>query len=426
MSTAGDPTSATAGPGFARELDQLRFRIDVAQQKAADAADPMLLQDLETAYEELRVADEEIRAQQEQIAALVENQHLLRWQHERMMSMLPVPALITDGYGRVRALNAAAAQLLNVGVSRAVGKPLAGFVSTADRSSLRRMISRAAQTQEYLREIVTITPRHSGPVAVECSVGLLPGSQTELRWTLLRVHQTEETQGPPLGGDLAEALARLAGLPVGFPDRQSLLHQAAEIADGALGKGISLTISVGPPDSPEAVSSTSQLAQSVDGAQLAAGEGPCSTAFDTEFTVVSNDIHHDPRWPRLAPTVDPEVRAVLAVPLEVGEELVGALNIYAEAELSAEVVEAAELIAATLAAVLQEFSTREELQGLARDMEAALTSRATIDQAKGIVMAERGVGPDQAFQHLVDLSSTTHTKLREVAENIVRAVQRSS
>ncbi|HEY7043159.1 MAG TPA: GAF and ANTAR domain-containing protein, partial [Nocardioidaceae bacterium] len=342
-----------------------------------------------------------------------------------MMSMLPVPALITDGYGRIRALNAAAAQLLDIGVSRAIGKPLAGYVSAEDRSSLRRIISRAAQTHDYLREIVRFTPRHSETVTVECSLGLLPGSQTELRWTLLSAHRAEEARDPELGGHLAEALARLAGLAVGFPDRQSLLHQAAEVIDGVLGKGISLTVSVGPPDNPEAVSSTSQLAQSVDGAQLAAGEGPCSTAFKTEFTVVSNDIHHDPRWPRLAPLVDAEVRAVLAVPLEVGDELVGALNIYAEAELSAEVVEAAELIAATLAAVLLEFTTREELQGLADDMEAALTSRATIDQAKGIVMAERGVGPDEAFQHLVDLSSTTHTKLREVAQSIVRAVQRS-
>jgi AmiR/NasT family two-component response regulator len=55
-------------------------------------------------------------------------------------------------------------------------------------------------------------------------------------------------------------------------------------------------------------------------------------------------------------------------------------------------------------------------------MRAALTSRAVIDQAKGVVMADQRCTADEAFQHLVRLSNNTHRKVREVAQAIVDQV----
>jgi PAS domain S-box-containing protein len=54
----------------------------------------------------------------------------------------------------------------------------------------------------------------------------------------------------------------------------------------------------------------------------------------------------------------------------------------------------------------------------------ALTSRATIDQAKGILMLRHGCGPDRAFALLVDRSKSTNTKLRDVAAELVAEVTR--
>jgi AmiR/NasT family two-component response regulator len=44
-----------------------------------------------------------------------------------------------------------------------------------------------------------------------------------------------------------------------------------------------------------------------------------------------------------------------------------------------------------------------------------LTTRATIDQAKGMVMAELGCGPDEAFAALRRISSRTNVKIRDIA-----------
>ena len=53
----------------------------------------------------------------------------------------------------------------------------------------------------------------------------------------------------------------------------------------------------------------------------------------------------------------------------------------------------------------------------------ALVSRASIDQAKGVLMARHHVDPDEAFQMLVRLSNESNVRLAEVARALVYQVQ---
>ncbi|WP_406438514.1 ANTAR domain-containing protein [Streptomyces sp. NBC_00631] len=48
----------------------------------------------------------------------------------------------------------------------------------------------------------------------------------------------------------------------------------------------------------------------------------------------------------------------------------------------------------------------------------AVTARATVDQAMGVVIAYAGVTPETAWEILRDVSQHTNTKLREIAEHI--------
>jgi AmiR/NasT family two-component response regulator len=52
-------------------------------------------------------------------------------------------------------------------------------------------------------------------------------------------------------------------------------------------------------------------------------------------------------------------------------------------------------------------------------MQAAMESRAVIEQAKGIVMRERRCTADEAFANLVKISQDTNRKLRDVATALV-------
>ena len=57
------------------------------------------------------------------------------------------------------------------------------------------------------------------------------------------------------------------------------------------------------------------------------------------------------------------------------------------------------------------------------DLRALLRSRPAIDQAKGILMAQHGCTPDEAFRMLSEASQRNNQKLRELAENIVSGAQ---
>lgn len=63
---------------------------------------------------------------------------------------------------------------------------------------------------------------------------------------------------------------------------------------------------------------------------------------------------------------------------------------------------------------------RDEVEGL----KVALQSRATIEQAKGVLMGAQHCRPDEAFDLLVKASQRENIKLREIALRIVENATR--
>ena len=63
---------------------------------------------------------------------------------------------------------------------------------------------------------------------------------------------------------------------------------------------------------------------------------------------------------------------------------------------------------------------------LTAQLQAALTSRSTIDQAMGILMSRVGCGPDEAFARLRHISQGENRKLHAVAQGLLdEAVRRA-
>jgi AmiR/NasT family two-component response regulator len=54
-----------------------------------------------------------------------------------------------------------------------------------------------------------------------------------------------------------------------------------------------------------------------------------------------------------------------------------------------------------------------------------MESRAVIEQAKGVLMAQRGIDSQQAFEMLRDASQRYNRKLRDIATGIVESTQRA-
>jgi AmiR/NasT family two-component response regulator len=76
-------------------------------------------------------------------------------------------------------------------------------------------------------------------------------------------------------------------------------------------------------------------------------------------------------------------------------------------------------LAQQLAAAIESVEAYRSTAKLARELGEAMRSRAVIEQAKGILMAERHIGADEAFDQLAKLSQQANVKLRDVAGRLV-------
>jgi GAF domain-containing protein len=217
---------------------------------------------------------------------------------------------------------------------------------------------------------------------------------------------------------LPDALMRLTAVAGATGTTTAAAREAVQICQEALGEDLGVSLVLGEPLCPEVLAASTSTAQWLDGAQLTAGQGPTVDCVATGEVVVSDDLWADGRWERLARRVPvPGVRAVVAAPLRSGEQALGALTVSGAFPASAGEVQ---VLASAVTAVVNELAVRSEVEEVTAAMERALSSRAVIDLAKGIVMADKRCGPDEAFQHLVSLSSLQHRKLREVAAALVR------
>jgi AmiR/NasT family two-component response regulator len=72
-----------------------------------------------------------------------------------------------------------------------------------------------------------------------------------------------------------------------------------------------------------------------------------------------------------------------------------------------------------LAATLQSVDAYKSTATLARNMAEAMRSRAVIEQAKGILMADERINEAEAFQRLTKLSQHANLKVRDVARRLV-------
>ncbi|MQA77340.1 MAG: ANTAR domain-containing protein [Streptosporangiales bacterium] len=115
----------------------------------------------------------------------------------------------------------------------------------------------------------------------------------------------------------------------------------------------------------------------------------------------------------------------LSVPLptSTGAPL-GALNLYSisAAKLTQDDHDAAVVFAAQAAGAVMVAIRLAEQAELLDQLERALESRAVINQAKGVVMAQEHCTADQAFAILRTASQRRNTKLRDLARAIVTRV----
>jgi GAF domain-containing protein len=219
-------------------------------------------------------------------------------------------------------------------------------------------------------------------------------------------------------------------LRAAVPDTGDLLvglQRVAEAARTALevdGAGLTLVHEDGPP---RWVATTDAAMELLEQIQHDFGEGPCLQAYSQDQAVAVANLRAAPAWARIEAVVGQlHVCGVLSVPIRVADQPVGTLDLYStqpRAWTAHELEAAGEFatVAGELVHTSVELATRElELVQLRQ----ALTSRIWIEQAKGVLAATQGVGPEEAFGQLRRRARASSRKLAELAQEVVQDAQR--
>lgn len=171
---------------------------------------------------------------------------------------------------------------------------------------------------------------------------------------------------------------------------------------------------------------TDRVAAVLDEVQYGSADGPCLDAADPRGPAyaVSNDLDHDPRWPRFtAHALEHGLGAVLSTALrpESADGIAaGALNVYSEHHrLTTTDRVRAQLLAAHASLGLTHAAGLDARAAERAQFQEALRSRDVIGQAKGIIMHRYGYDADRAFEVLRRASQDLNIKVADLARALV-------
>lgn len=229
------------------------------------------------------------------------------------------------------------------------------------------------------------------------------------------------------GKEFLDGLESIAGLAIAHETIEAMLEVVASLAKQLVPgtDGAGLTLSEGGRWRTRA--STDHFVDDVDAAQYESGSGPCLEAALEVSVVRSNDLSIDGRWEEFSTlAVQAGVRSVVSAPVSSGEASLGALNLYSF-QAGAFMPDADNVVAVLARHAAIALVNRAQLgdgERLAEQLREALLSRELIGEAKGILMAIRGVSSEEAFELLRDLSQSQNRKLRTVAEELIADASR--
>lgn len=229
---------------------------------------------------------------------------------------------------------------------------------------------------------------------------------------------------------VAGALERLRGIHEIHQPLETVLQRLAELARDGIEGADSVSVTTVDDDHPRTAAATDERLVEIDRVQYAVGDGPCLEAARTKQPVRALVREARERWPDFADAAENlGVRAYLSAPLLIETdndgELVGALDVYSRTDKVFDPVDTGLLRVLTLAAsaVISNWRHLQEARESIGQLEEALTSRAEIEQAKGVLMALHRISADEAFQRLVELSQNSNTKLRELSSQLLASLR---
>lgn len=222
---------------------------------------------------------------------------------------------------------------------------------------------------------------------------------------------------------LADLFVAVADTLVDDFDLVDFLHNLTDNAaavSGARAVGLMLADERG---NLQFMAASNESGEMLDLFQLQSSEGPCLDCFSMREPVVNADLlHATARWPVFAPrAIEAGFQSVHAFPMRLRDSVIGTLNLFGTEHTAfdpgeVKIVQALADVA-TIAILQERHISRAE--ALTEQLQGALNSRITIEQAKGAVAKLEGVSVDEAFALLRARARSTRQRLVKVAADVL-------
>ncbi len=170
------------------------------------------------------------------------------------------------------------------------------------------------------------------------------------------------------------------------------------------------------------VAASAEQARLVEMSQAQAAEGPCLEAYRTRIPVSCPDLAAArERWPEFAEAaLSAGFAAVHALPMRLHAEAIGAISLYSTRpmEINGQVAELGQALAdvATIGILHERTLRRREV--VTEQLQKALDSRITIEQAKGMIAERFQVTVGEAFTLIRSYAHAHDLKLADTARAI--------
>ncbi|MGC4896781.1 GAF and ANTAR domain-containing protein [Micromonospora sp. DT31] len=154
---------------------------------------------------------------------------------------------------------------------------------------------------------------------------------------------------------------------------------------------------------------------------------PAMTAIRRREMIIAGGLDGEDRWPAWSARARAlGVHGVISTPVDVDEQVIGAINLYADTPraLTPRHQLTAMLLAEHAGLLLAAARDREREADRAGRIDDKLLAEGVVGQAVGVIMTQRGCPAPEALAVLRSAASSLDIPLREVAERLVLTVSR--
>lgn len=159
--------------------------------------------------------------------------------------------------------------------------------------------------------------------------------------------------------------------------------------------------------------------------QIQNDEGPCMDCYQTGQVISIGALRGPSPWPRFAEaSVAHGYLSVCAIPMRIKDYTMGCLNLFlgGPAVMDPADIALARGLADVATIAISQNRLTEDAAVREAQLRHALESRTVIEQAKGMVAAQRGVDMDHAFSWLRSHARSNNLRLTDVARDVIAGI----